>query len=148
VPRHRRLEQEEWEQAVLATFMPAGRLLSLPARRKKRMVVLRWLAELFRPARRYTEAEVNELLGRYHEDFASLRRFLVDEELLQRQAGLQMIDSELPTDLERPCGTSGPPPPPLLVYAWTDARTPVLGVGGPSAPPGRPISRRQSEPTI
>jgi hypothetical protein len=24
----------------------------------------------------------------------------------------------------------------------------VLGVGGPSAPPGRPISRRQSESTI
>ena len=96
MPRHKRLEQEEWEQTVLGTFMPACRLLAFPARPKKRMVVLRWFAELFRPAQRYTEAEVNALLGRYHDDYVTLRRHLVDEELLQRQAGLYWRAGTMP----------------------------------------------------
>ena len=36
----------------------------------------------------YTEHDVNELLGAYHEDYASLRRYLVDEGLLERTAGV------------------------------------------------------------
>jgi len=41
--------------------------------------------EDFEPGRRYDEAEVNHIIGRRHLDFAALRRFLVDEELLQRR---------------------------------------------------------------
>jgi hypothetical protein len=52
------------------------------------LVVLRWLARQLRPSRRYPEAVVNAVLGRIHPDFATLRRLLVDEELMQRQRGL------------------------------------------------------------
>jgi hypothetical protein len=33
----------------------------------------------------YLEDEVNRVIARRHPDFASLRRFLVDEELMQRR---------------------------------------------------------------
>jgi len=70
---------------VLATFVDArGRLTAIPAQHRKLMVVLRWLVEEFQPGRRYSEAEVNRIIGRRHPDFAALRRFLVDEELMQR----------------------------------------------------------------
>jgi hypothetical protein len=100
--RRERLPAEEREARVLATFMVRGRLTQLPARREKRMVVLRWLADLFRPARRYPEQQVNELLGRYHEDVASLRRLLVEEDLMQRQNGLYWRAGTMPFPGRRP----------------------------------------------
>lgn len=78
---------ELWEDRVFAIFMEGGRLKQIPARRKKRMVILRWLADHFRPAERYTEAQVNEILLRYHDDPAYLRRLMVDEELMHRYGG-------------------------------------------------------------
>jgi hypothetical protein len=72
------------EAAVLRRFLHNGRLLSMPAARGKRLVVLDHLAGLFEPGRRYPEPEVNELLGRYHPDYAMLRRHLVDDGFLDR----------------------------------------------------------------
>ena len=87
---------DAWEERVLANFMEAGRIKQIPARWKKRRVVLRWLADHFRPAERYTEAQVNDILRRYHEDLALLRRLLVDDELMQRQAGVYWRAGTLP----------------------------------------------------
>ncbi|MGH7776664.1 MAG: DUF2087 domain-containing protein [Candidatus Dormibacterales bacterium] len=75
------------ELKVLRTFLVKGHLSALPARRGKRLVVLRWLAGHFRSAQRYSESEVNNILVRYHADTASLRRWLVDEEFMQREGG-------------------------------------------------------------
>jgi hypothetical protein len=69
---------------VLRRFIHRGRLLAMPAAHGKRQVVLDHLAGLFEPGRRYPEPEVNELLGRYHPDYAMLRRFLVDDGFLDR----------------------------------------------------------------
>jgi hypothetical protein len=72
------------EGDVLRRYIHRGRLLSVPAARGKRLVVLDHLAGLFEPGRRYPETEVNELLGRYHPDYAMLRRYLVDDGFLDR----------------------------------------------------------------
>jgi hypothetical protein len=85
-----------WEEYVLRNFMVDGRLVQIPARRKKRMVVLAWLADHFRPGERYTEAQINEIISRYHDDFALLRRLMVDEELMQRARGLYWRAGTLP----------------------------------------------------
>jgi len=72
------------EADVLRRFVHNGRLLAMPAAHGKRLVVLDHLAGLFEPGRRYPEREVNELLGRYHPDYAMLRRYLVDDGFLDR----------------------------------------------------------------
>jgi hypothetical protein len=72
------------EASVLGRFVRGGRLLSIPAARSKRLLVLDHLARLFEPGRRYTEAEVNEALRTWHPDYAALRRYLVDEGFLKR----------------------------------------------------------------
>jgi hypothetical protein len=76
---------ESPEAAVLRRFVHDGRLLAMPAARGKRLVVLDHLAGQFEPGRRYPEREVNELLGRYHPDYAMLRRYLVDDGFLDRE---------------------------------------------------------------
>jgi hypothetical protein len=73
--------------AVLSRFVRGGRLVSIPSGRSKRLVILNHLAQEFEPGRRYSESMVNLILGRWHADTAALRRYLVDEGLLDRAAG-------------------------------------------------------------
>ena len=72
---------------VLRAFVRDGRLISIPVVHGKRVVVLDWLVQRFEPGRRYSERMVNVVLGQVHPDTASLRRYLVDEGLLDRERG-------------------------------------------------------------
>jgi hypothetical protein len=72
---------------VLDAFVHDGRITSMPAARGKRLVVLDWLAQDFEPGVRYVEAEVNERIAARHDDPAMMRRYLVDEGLLDRAGG-------------------------------------------------------------
>ena len=75
------------EQAILGRFFRGETLVEIPAGRAKRRVVLERIALDFEPGVRYPEAEVNALLTGYHADYAALRRYLVDEGLLDRGEG-------------------------------------------------------------
>lgn len=81
---------------VLRNFFKDGRLVTIPAARKQRVIVLQYLLEQFDPRRTYQEREVNELLGSFHEDFATLRRELVDYGYLMRESGIYQVASSLP----------------------------------------------------
>jgi hypothetical protein len=59
----------------------------MPAARAKRVAVLNHMAQDFEPGHYYEEREVNRILKRYHDDYATLRRYLVDEGFLSRDAG-------------------------------------------------------------
>jgi hypothetical protein len=82
------LSDDPAEDAVLSAFVRDGRLISIPAQRNKRLVVLEHLVRVFEPGVRYPEREVNALLAVWYPDVAALRRYLVDEGLLSREAGL------------------------------------------------------------
>lgn len=73
---------------VRATFMKDGRITQIPRQHAKRRVLLDLLAQEFEPGLRYTEEQVNDTLARFHPDTAALRRYLVDDEFLEREAGL------------------------------------------------------------
>ena len=79
---------EAWERKVLKDFFEGDRLKEIPASRKKREVVLRWLADRFERGRRFPEKEVNAIIGVHHPDFATLRRELIGADLLRRDAGI------------------------------------------------------------
>jgi hypothetical protein len=80
-------EQPDDVARVLRAFVRGGRLVSIPAVRSKRIVVLDWIAQRFEPGRRYSEARVNLMLSDVHPDAAALRRYLVDEGMLSREHG-------------------------------------------------------------
>lgn len=90
------LDPDSWERSVLRAFFEGERLKEIPASRKKRRVVLEWLAGRFEPGVRYPEREVNEIIKRHHPDSATLRRELVDAGLLARQAGVYWRLAEAP----------------------------------------------------
>jgi hypothetical protein len=77
----------EDEARILGRYLRGGRLTHIPAQRSRRRVILDRLAQEFDVGTRYSERQVNAILRRFHEDVASLRRFLVDEGFLDRAGG-------------------------------------------------------------
>ena len=74
--------------AVLRTFIVDGRVPQLPSAWAKRRIVLEHIAAVFEPGVKYPEKEVNAILRAWNDDHAALRRYLVDETLLERGDGL------------------------------------------------------------
>lgn len=102
------MSDADYDARVRANFINEGNhLLEIPAQRKKRMAILRWLVEDFQPGARYPEAEVNRIISRHHPDFATLRRYLVDEELMQRRDGIYWRTGTVPNVGHDPGGWPG-----------------------------------------
>lgn len=90
-----------YAEKVLHAFIVDGRLVSIPARERKRQVVLRYLAERdFDEGAAYPERDVDMRLALRHRDVAALRRYLVDGGFLERSAGIyrRRPISEWPVD--------------------------------------------------
>lgn len=86
-PAKKELQDEridEYRRKVLETFFCHGRLEKLPAQHKKRLIVLDQFALRFEPGKQYTELEVNGLIKPLFDDYCTIRRLLVDEEMVLR----------------------------------------------------------------
>lgn len=79
---------EDASQKILQTFLEDNRIKEIPAKRQKRLVILQWLVNQFERGVRYPEAEMNSRLKQYHPDFAALRRYLIENGLMQREGGI------------------------------------------------------------
>jgi hypothetical protein len=75
------------QDAVLRNFMRDGRIVAMPAKRSRRLLLLDHVAQMFEVGVRYQEGEVNLKLRELHDDYAALRRYLVDEGFLSREHG-------------------------------------------------------------
>lgn len=82
-----------WRRKVLDSFIDAdGRLKTIPAQRKKRRIILERIAEEFDAGKTYAEREVNAVISGFHEDYATLRRELVDERIMSREDGIYRLE--------------------------------------------------------
>lgn len=72
---------------VLRAFVRDGRLVALPTGLARKRALLDVICQGFEPGEHYSEAEVNHRLRRWHDDVASLRRWLVDLGYLDRDRG-------------------------------------------------------------
>ena len=75
------------EKEIRSFLNKDGKLHTYPARFKKQLFVLCYLASKFKQNAQYTEKEVNEILNEWHtfNDWASLRRDLCDRHFLGRE---------------------------------------------------------------
>jgi hypothetical protein len=73
-------------ERVLANFLDTdGRLRTIPTKLSKLLVVLDRLAQEFEPGQTYPETQVNDVLQRFHPDYAALRRYLVENGFMTRE---------------------------------------------------------------
>ncbi|MEO1057964.1 MAG: DUF2087 domain-containing protein [Actinomycetota bacterium] len=75
------------ERAVLERWFSGRALTEIPATPTTRRVVLERIAQEFEVGQHFSEASVNDRLREFHPDVASLRRYLVDADLLDRADG-------------------------------------------------------------
>ena len=77
------VDLDAYDRKVVKDYtLPDGHLTSIPTQRKKLDAVLHYIVESFEPGSHFTEKQVNEILARYHQDTAFLRRELIDAHLL------------------------------------------------------------------
>jgi excisionase family DNA binding protein len=74
-------------QKIINNFIKRGRLVQLPAQRKKRVYILEYLLEKFDANRTYVECEVNDIIRQYYDDFCTVRREFIMEKMMTRKDG-------------------------------------------------------------
>jgi hypothetical protein len=91
------------QERLVGHLFRDGRLAQVPAKRKRRAGALLEVLTRFEPGRVYTEPEVNEVLVAANEDFAYLRRELVNYHYLERADGRYRVVAQAPerTPIER-----------------------------------------------
>ncbi len=72
---------------ILRSFVEDGRIRKLPEAHAKRQVVLKWIVDQLED-RRYAEREISTILKRFFDDYATLRRQLINHRLMKREAGV------------------------------------------------------------
>lgn len=82
------INMDAYDQKVIRNYTnPDGTLKSIPNQMKKLLAVLRYVIKDFQIGKVYSEKEVNAMLEKYHEDYAQLRRELVEFKFMAREGG-------------------------------------------------------------
>lgn len=81
-----RPDEPSFEAKVVRAFIRDGRLTSIPARERKKLVIYRYLLDqvLPDPAEAVAERDLNMRLALWHPDVATIRRALIDHRLATR----------------------------------------------------------------
>ena len=83
------VDMEAYDHKVVKNFTnPDGTLKAIPGQLKKMRAILLYILPEFEEGERYPEKEVNQTLERYHEDYAQLRRSMIDTGLMNRENGI------------------------------------------------------------
>lgn len=81
------IDMDAYDNKIIQNFTrPDGSLKTIPAQRKKLEAILRYVVKEFEMSVLYAEQDVNDILARFHEDTASLRRELISQGLLIRDS--------------------------------------------------------------
>lgn len=86
-----REREEKYRQKVINSFFEYGRLKSIPAQRKKERIVLEEIAKSFEQGRDYTEREINVIIADYNDDFCTIRRDMISENILSRESNVYRL---------------------------------------------------------
>lgn len=71
---------------IVQFINPDGTLIHIPARQSKKLEVLTFIAGSFRTGIRYSEKEVNEIIGKFHTDTAAIRRHMIEFGIMNRDS--------------------------------------------------------------
>jgi hypothetical protein len=72
------------EEKIEQFFREDGTLISIPAKSTKRLAVLNRIASQFSAGTRYPEKELNEIIARFHYDTAAIRRYMIENGIMER----------------------------------------------------------------
>lgn len=65
-------------------FFKDNKLVQIPKKEKDKIRLFDWFVTLFDASKTYTEKEINEVIKRIYDDYAIIRRYMVDYGYLKR----------------------------------------------------------------
>jgi len=80
-------KKDRLRRSVMSAFFEDGKLVGIPAKHSKRLVVLEKLLKDFAAQETYHEREVNRILSNYHDDVATIRREFIMNSYMTRADG-------------------------------------------------------------
>ncbi|MBL4932140.1 DUF2087 domain-containing protein [Clostridium paridis] len=78
------ITDKEEKETIKNYFDENGALKNFPAREKKKIIVLKEITKNFTKGKKYSEKEINRIIKRINEDYATLRRALVEYGFVER----------------------------------------------------------------
>ncbi|QXE02908.1 metalloregulator ArsR/SmtB family transcription factor [Terribacillus sp. DMT04] len=88
------VNSEEKLKLVKSFFSSDGKLVQLPAKEKKRVIVLAYMIQHLEKHRVYEEQEINAYIQRYHSDYATIRREWITHQFLYRDNNNYQLNPE------------------------------------------------------
>lgn len=86
---------KRFKESVIKNFFTAeGRLKSIPAQLKKKLIVLEHLITKLEKGRKYPEKEINDYIKAYHEDFATIRREFIMHHFMFRENDIYELNPQ------------------------------------------------------
>ncbi|MGH4126239.1 MAG: DUF2087 domain-containing protein [Clostridium sp.] len=76
---------EKEKENILKNYIVNDKIIKIPRAEKKKIVILQCLLQKFQKNKRYTENEVNETIKSMHDDYAALRRYLIEYGFMDRE---------------------------------------------------------------
>lgn len=76
-------EEDKALNSMFSSLEPL-KLITFPSKEKKKIVILKKISEKFKHDKKYTEKEINSILKDIYEDFATIRRYLIEYGFMER----------------------------------------------------------------
>lgn len=94
-PERLQEEDQRTRDSVIKNFFTSdGKLKSIPAQLKKKLIVLTHMVSRLEKGRKYSEKEMNEFIKEYHEDFATIRREFIMHHFMFRDNGVYELNPQ------------------------------------------------------
>ncbi|MGG3943609.1 metalloregulator ArsR/SmtB family transcription factor [Peribacillus psychrosaccharolyticus] len=77
---------------IVDNFFSDGMLKTIPAQRKKKMIVLYHMAAGLKIGRKYTEKEINDYITQFHPDYATIRREFIVSRIMHRENAIYELN--------------------------------------------------------
>lgn len=74
-------------EKIIKRYFPEsyfGRLKTLTMKEKNRLIILKHIAKNFKRGKKYAEKEINSILSDIYDDYASIKRYLIDYKFMER----------------------------------------------------------------
>lgn len=82
-------------QKIIGNFYSKdGKLKTIPAQRKKKLIVFEHMVKGLKSGKKYEEKELNEYIKQFHEDYATIRREFIINHYMYRENGVYELNPE------------------------------------------------------
>lgn len=88
-------DHKRMKDSVIKNFFTSeGKLKSLPAQLKKKLIVMEHLVSQLEKGRKYSEKEINDFIKNFHEDFATIRREFIMHHFMYRESEIYELNPQ------------------------------------------------------